>query len=190
MKKSRRLIRTTLLALGAAVVFYVAASRWHANNAEPIRNSPPTPAELAALRDFNSLVVSGNLMVEIVQQDGYSVDFIHGGGARTGSFTATIRAKALVVNGYRNSAGDRVRIGMPTLSHVITDGVPALSISGFSGESVSLKLEGATKFTARGNSIRQWHVVASGNAGLQFDRESMAAGNVDLVGHATLAVVD
>lgn len=191
MKKSRRLIRNTLLVLGAAVVLYVAASRWHAvDNAQPVQNSPPTPAELAALRDFNSLVVTGNLMVEIVRQDGYSVEFIHGGGARTGSFTATIRAKALVVNGYRNSAGDRVRIGMPALSHVITDAVPVLSISGFSGNSISLRLDGPIDVDVHDNAVTQWQVFTSGGVVLKFDRASIGAGKIDLTGRASLTVID
>jgi hypothetical protein len=70
------------------------------------------------------------------------------------------------------------------------EGVSSLSISGFTGNSVSLRLAETPQVTLRNNGVRLWHIVASEAAELRVDNASMSAGKVDLSGRVTLTVID
>ena len=80
---------------------------------------------------------------------------------------------------------------MPVLTQLVAgEEVPALTVSGFNGASLSMRLAGRPQVVLRNNAIRQWNIFASGNGELQIDKVSIGAGKVDLSGHATLTVID
>ena len=188
MKRSRLLIRNTLLALSGMVVLYVGINRIYAvAEPDPVQQRT-SAAELAALRDFDSIEVSGDFSVEIVQQAGYSVEFVQPDSSQ-GDFVATRRDATLVLYGGRNPAVGRVRVAMPALKQVGAHRIPALSVSGFNGDSLSLRMESVPLVVLRNNGIRQWHIVAS-KGELQIDRATFGAGKVDLAGRSTLTVID
>jgi hypothetical protein len=189
MKRSTRLIRNTILALGGLIVVYTLASRLfvvHGPAREEKRGTSTT--ELAKLRDFNSVQVSGDVSVEIVQQTDYSVDVSPAASQKL--VTAIVRDNTLEVRGYGNAHASRVRVGMPALAHLEAEGNPVLSVSGFSGGSVEMRLGEVSQVSLRNNAVDKWQVYASDDVELQFDRASIGAGKVELSGSATLAVVE
>jgi hypothetical protein len=189
MKRSRLLIRNTLLALSGMVVLSVGINRLFAVAEPPPVQQRTSATELAALRDFDAIEVSGDFTLDIVQQAGFAVEVVPP-DASQGVVVATMRESTLVLRGVRNAAGGRVRVAMPVLRQVSAYAVPALSVSGFNGDSLSLLMERVPLVVLRGNGIRQWHIVASQKGELQIDRATFSAGKVDLAGHATLTVVD
>ena len=190
MKKSRRLIRNTILALNGIVVLYVGANRLYGSeeSTQPLQRT--SAAELAMLRDFTAIEVSGDFSVDVVQDAAYSIG-ITPPEAGKGQLIARMRGDTLVLRGFFNAPATRVRVGMPGLAGVLAhEGVPGLTVSGFTGDSVSLHLAGKPKVVLRNNGVRQWHIFASDSGELQIDKTSIGAGKVDLKGHATLTVID
>lgn len=190
MKKSRRLIRNTILALNGMMVLYVGASRLYAFDESTQTPQRTSAAELAMLRDFTAIEVSGDFGVDVVQEPNYSVGFTPP-DARQGDFVASVRGNTLVLEGFRNAPATRARVGMPVLTQLVAgEEVPALTVSGFNGASLSLRLTGTPQVVLRNNGVRQWHIAASEMTELQIDKASIATGKVDLEGHATLTVID
>jgi Putative auto-transporter adhesin, head GIN domain len=185
MKKSERLIRNTVAGLVALIVLYVGASHLYAGN-----NHPTTAAEPATLTDFSAIQIEGNLSLDVVQGAAYSVDFLPSGPSR-GSFFATVRGDKLVLRGLRTPSASRVRVALPALSRLNADGVAELSVSGFSGATVSLELNTIAQVTLRNNGIRRWRIHADGVRDLRIDRATLGGGaRFDLAGHAALTVID
>ena len=190
MKKSRRLIRNTILALNGIVVLYVGVNRLYGSE-EFTRPAQRTSAsELAMLRDFTDIEVSGDFSVDVVQEASYSVGFTPS-SADHGQLVANVRGNTLVLQGFRNAPATRVRVGMPALTQLVAgEDVPALTVSGFDGASLSLRLSGRPQVVLRNNAVRRWIIFAAQYGELQFDRASLSAGKVDLTGRATVAVID
>ena len=95
MKKSRRLIRNTILALNGLMVLYVGVNRLYAVEHSTRAPQRTAQAELAKLRDFSAIEVSGNFGVDVVQDADYSVAFTPP-DASHGDFVATVRGNTLV----------------------------------------------------------------------------------------------
>jgi hypothetical protein len=187
MKRNERLIWSTLVGLAGLMVLYVAASRLYAGN-RPAAQSM-SAAELATLRDFSIIQVDGDFSVNIVRGASYSVDFTSPDVAQ-GAFSATVRDKKLVLYGSRNAPGSRVRVVSPELTKLTADNAFEISISGFGGAHVTMKLDRIPRMTLRNNSIRYWHIDAGHLHDLKIDRASFSAGKVGLTGHATLTLID
>lgn len=188
MKRSTRLIRNTILALAGLIVLYTLASRLTVVGPAKEQKQGTSATELAKLREFNSIEISGDVNVDVVQQTDYSVDVSPSANQRL--VTAFVRDNKLVLRGYGNEHSSRVRVGMPALAHVEAEGNPSLTVSGFSGASVELQLGEVSQVVLRNNTVDKWQVFASDDVELQFDRASVGAGKVELAGRATLAVVD
>jgi len=190
MKKSRRLIRNTILALNGIVVLYVGANRLYGSEERTRPSQSTSAAELAMLRDFTAIDVDGDFSVDIVQDAAYSVGFTPPGTGQ-GRLVASMRGDTLVLRGFYNAPATRVKVGMPQLARVVAhEGVPALTVSGFTAASVSLRFSGNPQVVLRNNGVREWHLFASGSGELQIDKASLSASKVDLKGHATLTVID
>ena len=189
MKRSERLIRSTIVGLAGLTVLYVGANRLYALG-DPVQAAKRTSAaDLAALRDFSAIEANGDFTLEIVRGADYSVDFMPS-HATKGDFVATMRGNTLVLRGFRNAPGSRVQLALPVLTQLDAEAIPAVSLSGFTGASLSLRLDSVPEVTLRDNAIREWHVVASGVGELKVDQASIRAGKVDLAGRATLTVID
>jgi hypothetical protein len=186
MKRSERLIRNTILVLAGFVVLHVGVSRLYADSSFARAAQRTSAADLAKLRDFDSIEVSGNVSVDIVQGADYSVVLTPG----SSDVVATVRGRTLALRGSSNAPGNGVRVALPALARMNVEGVPSLSISGFTGSSVSLRLAETPHVTLRNNGVRLWHIVASEAAELRVDNASMSAGKVDLSGRVTLTVID
>jgi hypothetical protein len=189
MKKSKRLIRNTILALNGMMVLYVGINRLYAVSSPTQAAQRTSTAELALLRDFTAIEVNGDFSVDVVQEADYAVAFAPA-AANQGDFVATLRGNTLVLHGFHNTRANRARVALPVLTHLDAELVPVLSISGFNGTSLSLQLDGTPQVILRNNGIRQWHIVASEVDELKIDKASLAAGKVDLAGRATLTAID
>lgn len=189
MQKSKRLIRNTILALNGIVVLYVGINRLYAIG-EPIPSAQRTSAaEMAMLRDFSAIEVNGDFGVDIVQDADYSVGFTTP-NASQGNLAATVRGHTLILSGFDNASTSRVRVALPALMQLQASGVASLSVSGFEGESVSLRLDGASQVILRNNGIRHWHIVVADAGELKVDRVSISSGQFDLAGQITLRVIE
>ncbi len=189
MKKSKRLIRNTILALNGMMVLYVGVNRLYAVSDPTPTAQRTSTAELAMLRDFTAIEVTGDFSVDVVRGADYAVAYTPVDESR-GEFVATVRGDTLILRGFNNTNTDRVRVALPVLTRLDAELVPALSISGFHGASASLQLDGTSQVILRNNAIRQWHIVASEVKELKIDRASLGAGKVDLAGRATLTAID
>ena len=189
MQKSKRLIRNTILALNGIVVLYVGINRLYAIG-NPIPSVQRTSAaELAMLRDFSAIEVNGDFGVDLVQEADYSVYFTTPDTSQ-GNLVATVRGNTLVLSGFHNATTNRVRVALPVLTQLKASSVATLSVSGFDGESMSLRFDGTPQVILRNNGIRQWHIVVSDVGELKVDRASISSGQFDLAGQITLRVID
>jgi hypothetical protein len=189
MKRSERLMRNTIVVLGAVSVLYVAGNRLYAiDNPAPARQGTSAD-DLGALRDFSAISARGDFSVEIVQGAEYSVSLTPA-DASAGSLYAAVDDNTLVLRGLRSQASNHVRVTLPTLTRLYVDRVPAVSISGFSGDSLVLQLESNPHVTLRSNAIRRWKVSTDGRGDLRVDKASVAAGQFDMAGDITFAVVE
>ena len=188
MKKSRRLIRNTILTLGGVMVLYVGVNRLYAvdESAKPFQGT--SAAELALLRDFSVIEASGDLSVEVVQQADYSVTYTPAGEPQR--LVAIKRDNTLVLHAVSRLPPTHVKVGMPSLAMLVAHETPALTISGFDGATLSLRLTGKPQVKLQNNSVRLWRVFASDSSELIFDKASLDAGKLDLAGRATVTVVE
>ena len=171
------------------MVLYVGANRLYAFSESAQGPRRTTAAELATLRDFDAIEVKGDFAVDIVQEASYSVAFTSP-AANRGEFIASVRGDTLVLHGFQHAPANRVRVGMPALRQLDAGEVPALTVSGFSGASVSLRVDRTPQLVLRNNAVRQWHIFASEIGELQVDKTSVSAGKVELAGRATLTVIE
>lgn len=182
-------MRNTLVVLAGLVVLHVGVSRLYAvdDHTAGIERTPP--AVLATLRNFTAIEVEGDFALDVERAASFSVDFTSPNPTE-GRFYATVRDNTLLLGGFRNVPGSRVRVVLPELRKLNAGRVQALSVSGFDGASLSLEADTIPRVTLRNNSIRQWQIRANRVADLQIDHASLNAGKVDLAGHATLTVID
>lgn len=141
MKPSRRLLVRTIGTLYALMVLHTAASRAFVEERDdgsfvPRRTSVE---QLAALRDFDEIHVEADFSVEVVQQADYSVEII-GAVENRGDVLARVEGDSLWLYGYGSPDGVRVRIGLPELQDLSTDFSPLLSVSGFRGDALGIRV--------------------------------------------------
>jgi hypothetical protein len=189
MKRSERLIRSTIVGLTGLMVLYVGISRLSAGSTPAHATGQTSVAELARLRDFSAIQVDGNFSLDVVQDAAWSVAFAPSEPGQ-GSFYAAVHDNTLVLHGFRNTPASRVTVTLPALSKLAAHKVTALSVSGFAGANLSLELGTTARVTLRNNSIRQWHIDAAHVGDLRLDRASIGAGRVDLAGRANFTVID
>jgi hypothetical protein len=174
-------MRNTILVLAGVIVLHLGVSRLFADDQKPV--------DLATLRDFTSIEVEGDFSLDVVHDTDYSVVFTptH---ANEGRFYATVRNNTLLLGGFRNEAGSRVRVTMPELRKLNAGRVKTLTVTGFDGANLQLEVDTIPQVTLRSNAVQQWQIRADHVAELQIDRASIGAGKVDLAGRATLSVID
>jgi hypothetical protein len=144
MKTSRRLLFGTFVVLLAAPVVLVAFSRMSGTG---LRELPPperTPAaELATLRDFTRIDVSGDFELEVLRANSWTIDYTPLSAGR-GNFKATVVDGTLTIEGFGNRselARGVVRIGMPALEALHGGFIQALAISNFDGAALEVNIE-------------------------------------------------
>jgi hypothetical protein len=181
-------MRNTILVMAGLVVMQLGVTRLSADD-QVANVNRTTPAELATLRDFTSMEVEGDFILDVVRDTGYSVAFTPA-DANEGRFYATVRNNTLRLGGFQNAAGGRVRVTMPELRKLNAGRVKKLTVTGFDGASVLLEVDTIPQVTLRSNAVQQWQIRADHVDELQIDRASMGAGKVDLAGRITLSVID
>lgn len=144
MKTSRRLLLGTFLAILAVPVAFTAYSRL-AGTGSTTELPPPerTPvAELATLRDFDTVEISGDLGVELVASQDYFIDFTPLNDRR-GNFTAQVQDGRLQIEAFGNrteTTAATVRIGMPSLRELDAEFLNSLTIRDFDVEDMNIDL--------------------------------------------------
>jgi hypothetical protein len=144
MKTSRRLLFGTLLVILAAPVAVVAFSRVSGTGMRELPTPERTsPSELAALRDYAAIEISGDFSLEIVQADTYSITYTPLQDNR-GNFTASVQDGILHVEGFGNRtefANGSVRIGLPDLDRLEAGFVREIAIRNFAGDTLEVKID-------------------------------------------------
>ena len=144
MKNSRRLLLGTFLTLLAVPVVVTAYSRVAGSLALEGAQAPERipAAELAALRDFSAIDIRGDVAVEIVQANGYAIEYTPLSETR-GNFTARVDEGVLVIEAFGNRAETgtaTLRIGMPELQRLDASFLHALTIREFDSTALTLAI--------------------------------------------------
>lgn len=196
MKQSKRLLLGTAAALYGLMVLYTGASRAFMTRVDDPRAPLRTPPEqLATLRDFNAIDVESDVSLELVQQSDYSIDLI-GFAPDRGDLLASVEQGTLLVRGYGNAEGVRVRIGMPQLQRFTAGFAPLLSITGFRGDALSISVQTRPardqKIELKQNAVTDLELripTNSATVAVEVDRASVANG-IDIIGAARLILSD
>lgn len=144
MKTSRRLMLGTLIVLLAIPVTFLAWTRIAGTSQQglPVPQRTPAP-ELAALRDFSSIDISGDLHVEIVSAADYSIDYRPLAENR-GNFTARVEDGTLHIQAFGNRAepfaAATVRIGMPELASFNAEFLYSLAVRDFDTDAMRIEV--------------------------------------------------
>lgn len=192
MKKSKRYLRNTLLAISSVVVAYVIFNRLFGvpDTAElPERTAP---SELAALRDFTAIHVRGDFELEITGQPQYSIAYFPLDDLR-GNFTARTEGSTLVLVGFgnvRDNTPARVNIGLPQLRSLTAFNIAALTLTNLTGSTLDMELSAMGRAPLRDNRIEDLRVNASFVRTLELDAESFAASSIRVQGATTVTPVD
>lgn len=146
MKSSRRLLLGTFVAMLVAPVALIAYSRF---SDQPYA-VPPVPertsaGELAALRDFTKIAVTGDFELDVVRGDTWSVTYTPLASDR-GNFTASVEDGTLTLEGFDNrteSSSGTVRITLPDLDALQASFVPSprIAIRNFNGDTLELDVD-------------------------------------------------
>lgn len=197
MKKSKRLLLRTVAALYCMTGLYVGASRAFM---EPVDSDPAAPRrtaieQLASLRDFTRIDMESDFSVEVTQRADYSIELI-GAADDRGDLMARVEAGVLQLRGYGHADGVLVRIGMPQLQQLTADFAPLISVSGFSGDALSIRTSTrparSERIEMRDNDIENLElriVTTRSDLQVQLDQASVAHG-VAIIGGATLTIVE
>jgi hypothetical protein len=190
MKNSKRLLVGTVGALYALMALYVGANRlWALDDArEPFAPQRTSAAELAALRDFDEIEIESDFSVEVVQQAEYSIEAF-GMAADNGDLLARVENGVLLVRGYGNPDGARLRITMPELVKFDTGFSQEVSISGFSGEALEIQVSTGQTVELLDNDIEALQIRTFDVPEVRLDRASFANG-LRYSGRARLSIID
>lgn len=157
MKTSRRLLFGTFAVLLAAPVVLVAYGR--ISGAGILYELPaperPTAAELAALRDFDTITVRGDFMLEIASAPDYSISYAPLTGNR-GFLRASVADGTLNLLGYGNrtaTTAGTVRITMPALADIDAESLYSLAVRDFDSDMLSLRATGVQQLALENNRI-------------------------------------
>jgi hypothetical protein len=175
MKTSRRLLFGTFAVLLAAPVVLVAYSRVSGTG---FRELPPpertAPAEIAALRDFTAIEITGDFELEIVRADFFAVEYTPVAEDR-GNFNAAVRNGRLEIEGFGNRtnvAQGSVRISMPDLDALNVGYVPIMAVRNFQGDTFEASINYTDELTLENNQFDS------------FELELTQAGIVEMRGNS------
>jgi hypothetical protein len=188
MKRSRRLIRNTIIGINVLSVLYVGATRLYADEGEPVVRHM-APESLAALRDFTGVHINADVSVEIVQQAGFSVDFTPT-DADSGLFVARVYNGSLDVFATNSPEGSHLRIGMPELRDLIATQATTMTVTGFSGDTFALRTDRTPQVELRNNHFEEWRISSGITAEVKFDQASLRGSTLKVVGPSVISVLD
>lgn len=157
MKTSRRLLFGTFAVLLAAPVALIAYGRISGAGIMYELPTPerPTAADLAALRDFDSINVRGDIALDIVSGPQFSVSYTPLANSR-GFLRASVADGTLRITGYGNrtiTTAGTVRITMPALTDIDAESLYSLAIRGFDSDTLSLRTTGVQQLALENNRI-------------------------------------
>lgn len=154
MKTSRRLLLGTFVILLATPVAMVAYGRFSGTGYQEL--PPPersAQADLATLRDFNSISITGDFSLEIVRADIFAVEY-NPIAENRGDFTALVRDGVLEVEGFGNRTEftmATVRISLPDLAALDIGYMPVVSVRNFEGANLDADVNFVESITFENN---------------------------------------
>lgn len=157
MKTSRRLMLATFLALLATPVVLVGYGRISGAGTMTELPAPRRMAatELAALRGFSAVDIRGDLDVVVRSAPDYAIAYTPL-FERRGNITARVEDGTLFVEGYGNRSeteAARLEISMPALTRVEAESLYALTVGGFSGDTLVLIVPNAQRVVLEDNQL-------------------------------------
>ena len=195
MNSGKRLLRNTIFALWGTAAAYVGVTRLYgatdADTAPWLRTAlslglrssgpsqPPPEVDLATVRDFTHVSVSGRFNVEIIGAAEYRVEVIPDAGQQP-KFHAwrddsTLRIWEEVAD--KSPAIATVRVEVPTLVRLSIN-ASHLSVRGIKATEVSLVGYGVERVQLHQNEVGQWRMFSSAHMEVQMDDATFAAGSV------------
>jgi hypothetical protein len=206
MNQGKRYLRNTVYTLFGLLVCYVGMNQLYASTVDAgtapwlrrtlslglvavAEREPATQlklADLAQLRDFTRLSVSGELTVEIVGAPQYSVTM--SGGAdisqlRSWQNEGLLR---LVWVGYPPAADAVLRIETPALSRVDAQVLRQLTLRGITAGELSVYLRDVKSVSLQQNSVARWKLYSSMPLVIPMDKTTLGAGSVQTLGDVAI----
>ncbi|MEY4641307.1 MAG: hypothetical protein RLZZ227_1301 [Pseudomonadota bacterium] len=157
MKRSRRFLLGTFLALLVAPVLLVAYARISGEGS--LRELPApermTPEELAALRDFDQIEVRGDFVLEVVSAADYAVEYATLPQQRS-FFRARVDDRTLTIESFGNrmeTGVGVVRVALPELSRIDAQSLAGLTVRNFANDSLDIRAIAAGSLVIADNRI-------------------------------------
>ena len=180
MKKSRRYIRNSVLALCAVTALITIASGLYASRVDadtPPRlrklmslglkvithEEPPAEAQTVALhevRDFSKVEVQGGFAVEIIGADVHSVSMTPAPGSTWSPDAQWSKGGLLRIEGGVDAAGAVLRIETPTLESIDVQGADRLLVRGLRAPTVSLRMKDVGSARILEDGVGRWNIHA------------------------------
>lgn len=157
MKRSRRLLLGTFLALLGAPVLLVAYSRISGEGVLSELPAPErvSPEALAALRDFDAIEVRGDFALDVSSAADYAVEYAPLPQQRS-FFRASVNDRTLTIESYGNrteTGVGTVRIALPELGRIDAESLTALTVRDIDSENVEIRILGPTEVVVADNRI-------------------------------------
>lgn len=157
MKTSRRLMLATFLTLIASPVVLVAYGRISGAGTMTELPAPQrtSAAELAALRDFSSIFIGGDVDVVVRSAANYAISYTPL-FERRGNLSARVEDGRLFIEAYGNRSeteAARLEISLPTLTRVEGESLFALTVSGFRADTLNVVARSAQRVVIEDNAL-------------------------------------
>lgn len=214
MKQGKRYLRNTVLGVFAATAGVIALNRlhlmthaagtpkwWHSASTlgliEQVKRESMEFKEpdLAALRDFHEISVSGNLDVEIIGASAYRVAFTPGTGTgarlRTNLTAGVLR---ILQDPDDAKVAGTLTIETPALTELRVSDLSRLQLRGLQGQTIKVTLDDIGSVSLKQNQVAHWQLVAYADdekpATVQADQATLSAGNLQVRGNLQIRQVD
>lgn len=129
MKQSEKYLRGSIVGICVFLFLNVVYSRMVPDTELAQQPRQPTAEALAALRDFSRIDAAGDFVLEIRQQDTFSVEYTPGNGV----LRADVDNGTLELEGYGNGLDGKgvLRVGLPVLAQLQLEGPLRATVAGF-----------------------------------------------------------
>jgi hypothetical protein len=199
MNQGKRYIRNTMLALLGATFLGTVANRIYNATVDdntpgwqrsilslglavekndipepPTKSTITTHAELAALRDFNQISVSGDLTVEIVSAAEYKVTLTPASTQPWSVATEHQKNGLLKLAGGHGSEGAALRIEAPALSSIEAQNLRQLTMRGWQSPELKVRMKNVAGARIKESAGGHWTLNAETPIALELDKATIS----------------
>ncbi len=207
MNQGIRYLRNTVFGLYGATALFVGLNRLYAStpaqtpqwlrstmtlglttHEEPEPVPAMQPEDLAALRNFSRIRVSGDFIVEIVGASTYKVSFTPAAGGKAEIHARQVEDLLSLRAADDDEEGGKgvLRIEMPMLVRLSAQDVSELTLRGLQAEEVSVSLHNVARARLQQNKVAHWKLYSSEPMEIPVDAATLAAGSLQTQGNLSI----